>query len=917
MSGFDPVITALLSADNAQRNAAEQYYNQCVASDANAAMMELFRVLCTSATDGARQLAAVLLRSLFKPGADSTFAKLSIEMVTGAKHTVLQSLASETNRSVRTKIVHVVAVLAARTCGAPAHAAAPAAAWPELMPFVLQMVATPDAAQRTCAFTLLGQLSDFAGSLLLSDVPSVSRTFVAGLADAALPVRVAALISTCDFLIAQCMQDGDAVDASSCPTEQMLAVVGAALSAGEESLASDAMQALVSLAEFGAALLANGIGAIGAAMLSVASTASLEAATRKLGLELIVALSEALPARVRKSPPFVAAIVEMTIKLMCEVEDGDWNAEVHSAMATEDEDQDSAWIVAAESLYRLADALGKPVLGPAFAKLEALLGSARWQERWCGIRALDTLTEAQPKAMNRQLRTIVTAALRLCADPHQRVRYEALTCLARLPEHFPGKFQKVYGTTVLPVLINAIGDPATSGNRPRVRGCAVASVVQFCNPESCPSAIVKPSADALMGALATLLGGASTVAVQEEGLSAVAAMSGVLEEDFARYYTSFFPSILAILAAPAVAGRLVLRARAMQCVGIIASTVGAERFGPDATRVMETLMRTMAGGMAAEDPGVGMLLEACTRIASCIGAAFLPYMETVLTPILAMAAADVGFKVTDVDEGPLGQGGAEEADTASGFSSVVLDVRGMGKKQLTMNTFVIEQKVLACNMILEFAKSLEKDFVGFVERTATVVLPLVKFKYFEGVRSAAAFPLPKLLDSIVKSARASTAPAERAQMLAFGKGFLSACVASLQEQLQQEKAWECRACLVEAMKELFEVCFRSGGGERDRELAPIITLDVAASTTVVQFLCELGKQSYTRQLEMIGKVRNHPDYDEEMEEDLDESLGLEAELMSEVVDALGCVVHHRHHTTFLPLILSRRTQDAPSTHSSL
>lgn len=356
--------------------------------------------------------------------------------------------------------------------------------------------------------------------------------------------------------------------------------------------------------------------------------------------------------------------------------------------------------------------------------------------------------------------------------------------------------------------------------------------------------MLRPHADALMGALATLLGDtATTVSVQEEALSAVAAVSCVLEEEFARYYTSFFPSILAILSAPATAERLELRGRAMHCVGIIASTVGAEQFGPDATKVMDTLMRTMAGGMAAEDPGVAMLLEACTRIAGCLGSAFLPYMDTVLTPILALATADVGFKVVDVDESGLG-GGAAETETAAGFSSVVLELRGLGKKQLTMNTFVIEQKVLACTLVLEFAKALGKDYVTFVERTATAVLPLVKFKYYEGVRSAAAFPLPKLLQSIILTIRATQAPAERAQVVAFGNGFLNACVEALSSQLRAEKAWECRACLVEALKEIFEVCYRSGGGEREREAAPILLLNVPAASSVAEFLVSLGKGAF-------------------------------------------------------------------------
>ena len=89
-------------------------------------------------------------------------------------------------------------------------------------------------------------------------------------------------------------------------------------------------------------------------------------------------------------------------------------------------------------------------------------------------------------------------------------------------------------------------------------------------------------------------------------------------------------------------------------------------------------------------------------------------------------------------------------------------------------------------------------------------------------------------------------------------------------QLQAEKAWECRACLAEALKEVLEVCFRSGGGEREREAAAILLLDMPTAASMVEFLCKLGKQSYQRTHDAIKKVRSNPDYDEEMEEDLED-----------------------------------------------
>ncbi len=65
-------------------------------------------------------------------------------------------------------------------------------------------------------------------------------------------------------------------------------------------------------------------------------------------------------------------------------------------------------------------------------------------------------------------------------------------------------------------------------------------------------------------------------------------------------------------------------------------------------------------------------------------------------------------------------------------------------RSLGIKTAGLEDKVTACEMLVCYARELKSAFAPYVERVLQLMLPLLKFMFHDGVRSAAAECLPCL-----------------------------------------------------------------------------------------------------------------------------------------------------------------------------
>ena len=134
------------------------------------------------------------------------------------------------------------------------------------------------------------------------------------------------------------------------------------------------------------------------------------------------------------------------------------------------------------------------------------------------------------------------------------------------------------------MMLTALKDPVL-----RVRVRAAAAVINFAQgiDEEDIDDILMPYMDDLLRALFDLLK-CDVRHAQEKALNAVSAIAETSEYSFGEYYDRFMPilrDILTSLSEPKREDRE-LRGLAMECVGILGSSVPTDKFRPDAQAIM-------------------------------------------------------------------------------------------------------------------------------------------------------------------------------------------------------------------------------------------------------------------------------------------------------------------------------------------
>ena len=174
-------------------------------------------------------------------------------------------------------------------------------------------------------------------------------------------------------------------------------------------------------------------------------------------------------------------------------------------------------------------------------------------------------------------------------DPHQWVRFEAIHCVAAICSAYEAHIQEQFHSLVAPGLASAM---EAGRNCMRVRGHAASATQIFARPGKCEEENLKPHTHLLLNALCNLLK-TGTKSVQEEALTAVACIAKVIETDFAPYYDAFMPGIKSILGQTVTKENRPLQAKAIECLGLIAESVGPQRF-PRTQQPMNLIMSLQA-----------------------------------------------------------------------------------------------------------------------------------------------------------------------------------------------------------------------------------------------------------------------------------------------------------------------------------
>jgi len=852
MAQFQDIIRTLMSADNDIRNAAETQYSQI---DEPTRLQYLTYDMQAGEVLELRVMEAVLCRRLLS-NMDDFLETVPIEIQEMCKVKFIALLHTEPDDQMRKKVCDCVAELAKRCLDEESNNQ-----WPDVLKFLYECCNSSEDRMKECALHIFIAFPGIFGGQQDTYLQVIKEMLVScivpGIPD---KVRLLAARASCMFII-ECVEDTKfSFFADIYPG--ILEMISISVSLAEDD---SLLKSFVEVVELAPKLVRPQLADTLNLMLQILSNVNIENNWRHLALEAIVTFSETAPAMIRMhAKDYIPKIIQEMLVFMVDIEeDEEWSV----SDELEDTDVDSNAVTGESSLDRFTCGLGgKAVLPHIISTIPPMLAHADWKYRHGALMAVSAIAEGCAKQMEPLLASVVDSIVPFLQDPHPRVRHASCNALGQLATDFSIIFQKKFHAKVMPGFLNLL---LKDSAHPRVQAHAAAALVNFC--EECPRKILEPYLDDLVSALEVVLASkiqellqGGTKLVLEQILTTVATVADTAEDKFTKYYERFMPSLKYIFQNAVGKDFRLLRGKSIECISLIGLAVGAEKFLPDASEVMQLLLKTQTEmeELEADDPQISYLISAWARMCKIIGKEFVQYLSLVMPPVLKAAQIKPEVALLDMDD-PQNTGVDEE----DGWEFVTL-----GEQQkFGIKTAGLEDKSTACQMLVHYARELKDGFSEYTEQVVKIMVPLLKFYFHDTVRVTAAESLPYLLDCAKFK----------------GNDYLKEMWSYICPELLSSIEREPEEAVVPEMMESFAKCI---------EVLSVGSISEESFASLAQIIHDKLEKHMERQEERIMK-RKEEDYDEEVEEILQDENDTDGYILSKVSDVMHSLFKtHREAT---------------------
>jgi len=852
---FECLLNALLSANDAERNAAEQALKG-LDEPRNGDQLAVFLVNSIRNTNlplESRQMACSLLGARVRPSssdedgplasADKTtdgsasadkkdvnlYDKCTPSVQSFLKRELIAAFEAEKNTRIMTKMAEILADLSQLL------SVGGRGGWTELLPFVFQLTNSSEPRQREGAMVLFGELGIQLGVKVFRPFFNViEKILETGLKDtSSFDVRLAALAATAVFLTIMGDEDKPTIRKFGSLLPAMLECITVALQNNHEEEARSAIQNFIDVAEMQPSFFLPHLTTVSQTMFAIMNHESLSVDTRSIALEMLVSLCEFRPGSMKKLTGFVETIIDILLRWMTTCEDfKEWEE-------FEDPDSDSLSSMAEDALDRLSLALhGKTVVPALFGRINFLVSNADWRFRNAAMTAITVSTEGCKTALKGHVQETLMNVIAMTRDPNMRVRWSAINCVSQLCTDFGPKIQKDHGKVIVDTLCNGMKDPV-----PRVAAISAIAVVNFVTDAS-PEVVIQHSKQ-LYASLQTLF--SSSVKVQENAITATTALLDVARPTFEPFYDAFVSHLKNILFNAKQKEFRLIRGKAMECLTFAGIAVGKQRFAADALAVLKEMLGTT---LDADDPQISYLQSSFGTLSECLGEDFVQFLPTVLPPTLSLATQKAEVELVGRD--------AER----EGWETIELE-----DQTVAIHTAALDDKASAIHILSVYASNLGAGFLPYVDQCLNIALSNLDFIFHEVVRGNAYMLLSYLMQNVATCVKGGTAPATK--LVEMFTMIVNKAFATLSKETDG-------GVLVQGSEALENVIRSMSGVDIPVETYPVICKS-----------CSSLLKSWAENQKLLDKERNSEDFDEESEESAQEADMLVALIMENLGDVIG------------------------------
>uniref|UniRef100_A0A8C4QHS1 Karyopherin (importin) beta 3 n=1 Tax=Eptatretus burgeri TaxID=7764 RepID=A0A8C4QHS1_EPTBU len=279
-----------------------------------------------------------------------------------------------------------------------------------------------------------------------------------------------------------------------------------------------------------------------------------------------------------------------------------------------------------------------------------------------------------------------------------------------------------------------------------------------------------------------------------------------------------------------------------------------DKFMQDAADVMQLLLKTQtdANELEDDDPQISYMISAWARMCKILGKDFQQYLPVVMGPLLKTASIKPEVALLDAQD-------IEDMQEDESWEFVNLgDQQSFGIK-----TSGLEEKATACQMLVCYARELKEGFAEYTEQVVKLMVPLLKFYFHDGVRTAAAESLPLLLECAQ-----IRGPEYLAQMWHF---MCSALIKAISTEPDSDVLSQIMESFARCVELMGEGCLNK---EHFDDLGGILTSKF---------------EEHFKNQELRQEKRKDEDYDEQVEESLQDEDENDVYVMSKISDILHSI----------------------------
>jgi len=725
-------------------------------------MIPLLELLSTSPFAEIRQLAAVVMRKKIV----GHWGKLKADVQKNLQAVLLELLVKDNHAPTRKAVQELIVVIA--------RILVPAGQWNELLEFLFKCFQSPQAEHREAALSLFNSMVELFGDNLKQHFDTFRKIFLQGLQDSEGKVRIAALRAAGSMV--QWLDKDVEVMMFKDILPMTFAVIKLCLSNGFDEDAIRSFEVFDDLLELPMPIVSNLVPDLVKFSLELGSNTQLDSNVREQALTIVEWAAQYKPKSLPKNN-LITPIFQVIFPL-CALPDED----------NEDDEDDVM------TLHRFAahvvDVMArhvpsKHVFQPAMEFVGKYLTSTNPTERKAAVISLAMLAEgcADPMTENEEILTkLLTIIYTAIQDTDQSVREGACIALGQFSTHLQPEISHHY-QNVLPLLFKSLDDPT---EKVKMGSCyALEAFCQNLGPEILP--FLQPLLEKLIQVLQK-----GNSKIQDIAISAISSTAAAAGKAFLPFSNTLLAMMKQLMSSDDES-TLVLRCRATECAGLIASAIGREAFEPYIKEFMDMGLR----GCALEEQHE---LREYTygffaNVAEILKADFAPYLPIVIPFLLASC---------DSTDGVVGVG--DDDDDEDGIEA---DEEEGGDVSLTVRTAFLDEKSSACHNLGLIAQHVGAPFVPYIERIMQSFNTLTSY-FHEYVRQAVFTSLKQMVGA-VNQAFPPTKPYEQGmaldqyQLHSNTKQFVDVVIPVLLSAMEKDDDKECVIEAGEALQGIAEL----------------------------------------------------------------------------------------------------------------